>query len=59
MESRIQELEQRLQEMETSSQKAVPAPQPTTPPPNSYQYYSGDQSPTATKYPFRPMELGR
>ena len=61
MENRIQELEQRLQEMEAKNQAAVPAPQPTTPPPSSYQYYSGDQTPTqsASQYPFRPMDLGR
>ena len=57
MEGRIQELEQRLQEMEAKNRAAVPAPQPTTPPPSSYQYYSGDQTPSS--YPFRPMDLGR
>ena len=57
MEGRIQELEQQLQEMEAKNRAAVPAPQPTTPPPSSYQYYSGDQTPSS--YPFRPMDLGR
>ncbi len=58
MENRIQELEQRLQDMEARAKAATPPPQPTTPPPTSYQYYSGDQTPTPS-YPFRPMDLGK
>ncbi len=57
MQDRIQELEQQLQEMEARNPAAVPAPQPTTPPPTTYEYYSGDQTPSS--YPFRPMDLGR
>jgi hypothetical protein len=58
MEDRIQELELRLQDMEAKAQAATHAPQPTSPPPTSYQYYSGDQTPSPS-YPFRPMDLGK
>jgi hypothetical protein len=60
MENRIKDLEKRLEDMEAKNRENVPAPQPTSPPPTSYQYYSGDQTPTsAAKYPFRPLDLGR
>jgi hypothetical protein len=60
MENRIKDLEKRLEDMEAKNRENVPAPKPTSRPPTSYQYYSGDQTPaSASKYPFRPMDLGR
>jgi hypothetical protein len=55
MAERIRKLEDRIQQMEAERQTTSGAP--TTPPPASYQYYSGDQTPT--KYPFRPLDLGK
>jgi hypothetical protein len=68
MARRIKELEIRLEEVETKYRQPNPpvtsniiSTPPSTPNTNNYPNYSGDQifNNSATKYPFRPLDLER